>query len=65
MSTAPDVVDTLFTGGDIITVDPEAPYIRAGAVAVRANKIVAIGSETAVRRIGLKGRTVLLIFPAR
>ncbi len=59
MSTAPDVVDTLFTGGDIITVDPEAPYIRAGAVAVRANKIVAIGSETAVHdRIKGANRTI-------
>lgn len=49
MSATLGTVDLLFTGGDIITIDQEVPYIQAGAVAVRMNKIVAIGSESSVK----------------
>ncbi len=42
-------VDTLYTGGDIVTMDPENPYIRSGAIAIKGNKIVAIGTIDEVK----------------
>ena len=56
-----DTVDLLFTGGDIITVDQKVPYIQTGAVAVQANKIVAIGTETSVKA-RIKGATRTIDF---
>ena len=49
MSTNPGTVDLLFTGGDIITLDRQTPYIQDGAVAIKMNKIVAIGHKAAVQ----------------
>ncbi|MGJ8557337.1 MAG: amidohydrolase family protein, partial [Sulfitobacter geojensis] len=37
-------VDTLLTGGTVVTMDPQRRVIDAGAVAVAAGKIVAIGT---------------------
>ena len=44
METEKLVADILFKGGDIITLDRHNPYIRNGAIAVAADKIVAIGA---------------------
>ena len=59
LSAKPDTADLLFVGGDIVTVDQSNPYIQSGAVAVKANKILAIGSEASVKaRIKTARRTV-------
>ena len=57
--------DRLYSGGSIITMNPEQP--RAEAVLVRGQRIVALGSPSAleqmaeadVRRVDLQGRTLL------
>ncbi len=58
--------DIVITGGKVFTADAENPY--AGAVAIRGNRIIAVGSERAVRRhiapsltrvIDAGGRTVI------
>jgi 5-methylthioadenosine/S-adenosylhomocysteine deaminase len=43
-------VDILFTGGEILTLDPARPYIQHGAVAITGKSVVAIGSVEEVRR---------------
>jgi predicted amidohydrolase YtcJ len=63
--TAPEAADLVLSGGQVITVD--AADTRAAAVAIRGNRIVAIGSDQDVARwtgpstttIALNGRTVL------
>jgi len=59
------VPETIYTGGNIYTLDPDRP--RAEALAVAGDRIVAVGSNAAVLRrkapttavIDLAGRTVL------
>jgi predicted amidohydrolase YtcJ len=56
--------DLILTGGNLITLDPACP--RAGALAVRGDRIAAVGDDRAIlalagpqtRRIDLAGRTV-------
>lgn len=46
-------IDTLFTGGDILTADPAQPLIRQGAIAVAGGAIVDLGPAAEVAsRIG-------------
>jgi len=62
---AEDGSTTVFTGGTVLTVD--ADFSEAEALAVRGNKILAVGSNAEVRKtagkdakiIDLKGRVVL------
>lgn len=57
--------DLVLSGGNVVTLDPTRP--QATAVAVRAGRVVALGSDAemkpllgpATRQIDLKGRTVL------
>ena len=57
--------DTIYTNANIYTLDPARP--RAAAIAVRADRIVAVGSQAELRRlrrpqtavVDLGGRTVL------
>jgi predicted amidohydrolase YtcJ len=59
-----EVADLVLTGGEILTMQPEAP--RAEALAIRGARIAAVGSDAEVRRwvgpatrvIDLHGRTV-------
>lgn len=48
--TAPQKVDLLLSGCDVVTIDARNSVIRDGAVAVRGNKIVWIGKASAARR---------------
>ena len=56
-------VDTVFRGGNVLTLDPDRP--RAGALAVLGDRIVAVGEEhelaglTADRTVDLGGATVV------
>jgi predicted amidohydrolase YtcJ len=58
-------VTTVFTGGNVLTVD--ADFSEAEAIAVRGNRILAVGSDAEVRQavgegakvVDLQGRTVL------
>ncbi|MDP9434117.1 MAG: amidohydrolase [Actinomycetota bacterium] len=56
-------VDAVFTGGNVLTLDPERP--RANALAVLGGRIVAVGDDsdldglTADRRVDLGGSTVV------
>ncbi len=60
-----NVADTLFTGGDIITVDDANPF--AEALAIKDGKIVAVGKQDAVFRwkgehtkiVDLMGKTLM------
>ncbi len=60
-----DSPTTVFTGGTILTVD--ADFSEAGALAVRGNRIIAVGSDAEVRAaagtdaqfVDLAGRTML------
>ncbi|MBI5669330.1 MAG: amidohydrolase family protein [Chloroflexi bacterium] len=38
-------VDTILTGGTVVTMNPQFDIIRDGAVAVRENKIIAVGAS--------------------
>ena len=56
---------TVFTGGKVLTVD--ADFSEAGAIAIRANRILAVGADADVRQaagdgakiVDLRGKTVL------
>jgi predicted amidohydrolase YtcJ len=62
---AQDAVTTVFSGGTILTVDEK--FSEAQAIAIRGNRIVAVGSSADVRRaagagaveVDLAGRTML------
>jgi 5-methylthioadenosine/S-adenosylhomocysteine deaminase len=41
-----EAVDTLLSGGTVITVDGQRRIYRDGAVALRGNEIVAVGKRT-------------------
>jgi predicted amidohydrolase YtcJ len=43
---AQDAVTTVFTGGKVLTVD--ADFSQADAIAIRGNRILAVGSNTEV-----------------
>jgi len=47
---APQTVDLLLSGCDVVTIDGKNSVIRDGAVAVRGNKIVWIGKASAAKR---------------
>lgn len=61
----PDICDTLFMHGTVVTMDDERRLIQDGAVAVRGNRIVAVGSAEslerwqAARRIDCRGQAVI------
>ena len=46
---APQTVDLLLSGCDVVTIDGKNSVIRDGAVAVRGNKIVWIGKASAAK----------------
>ena len=58
--------DFIFTNGQILTADADEDFTIAEAVAVRGNRIIAVGSEALIiqyagpdtRRIDLKGRSM-------
>ena len=62
---AKDRATTVFTGGTVLTVD--AGFSEAQAIAIRGNRILAVGSDTEVRKaaggdakiVDLHGKTVL------
>jgi 5-methylthioadenosine/S-adenosylhomocysteine deaminase len=45
-----DRVDLLVTGGDVVTMNPDRDVITNGAVAISANRLVAVGSGAELRR---------------
>ena len=47
---APQKVDLLLSGCDVVTIDGSNRVIRDGAVAIKGNKIVWIGKASAARR---------------
>jgi len=56
-------LDLLLTGADILTAEPGAPLIRAGAIGIAAGRIAFIGAEvppgvTAARTLDLTGRLI-------
>lgn len=61
----PGTQTTVFSGGTILTVDPE--FSEAEAIAIRGNKIVAVGKDAEVRKeagadaeiVDLKGKVML------
>jgi 5-methylthioadenosine/S-adenosylhomocysteine deaminase len=59
-------VDTLISGGVVVTMDPHRRVIADGAVAVKAGKIVSVGERQSLEatcipknRIDTRGRTVI------
>jgi 5-methylthioadenosine/S-adenosylhomocysteine deaminase len=65
-ATAPAQVDTLVSGGIVVTMDPQRRVIADGAVAIQAGRIVAVGERDSVeascraqQRIDASGRTVI------
>ncbi len=47
---APQKVDLLLSGCDVVTIDGKNRVIRDGAVAIKGNKIAWIGKASAARR---------------
>lgn len=61
----PEICDTLFIHGTVVTMDDERRIIPDGAVAVRGNRIAAVGRSTdlkhwqAAKRIDCQGQAVI------
>jgi 5-methylthioadenosine/S-adenosylhomocysteine deaminase len=48
--TPPDMVDLLITGTHIVTMDSDRRIITDGAIAVRGDRIVAVGKSAALKQ---------------
>jgi 5-methylthioadenosine/S-adenosylhomocysteine deaminase len=63
---SPELVDLVIRGGTVVTMDPQSRLIENGAVAVRSNRIVAVGSQAEIaskvrarKTIDARGKVVM------
>ena len=52
------MADILITGGAVITMDPQRRVIEDGAVAIEADRIVAVGPRQEVENAHSAGRVI-------
>src|SRR5262245_13596557 len=54
----PEPVDLLVTGGTVVTMDPSYRVVASGAVAIKGDRIVAVGEAAALRQRYAPARTI-------